>query len=216
MEEWEIPFSRLESIDSSYKKNLNRLKIVLFFSNIKKNYLVLDLFSGRCDTSYGLNNRGYRTISGDISIKLLKMNNDVKDKIQLNALQLPFHNNQFRGIIIQGGLHHLENFEQIVGCLHEVKRVLQPHGYLFISEPANTLLLKIWLFLMKNTRLWKLSSYTKHWHDLYIVEEKTHSLYLKNISKLVKYIKSNWIIEFHRIGVVTEFFTLKKEGIEVR
>ncbi len=211
MEEWEAQFSKLESIYSSYKKNIYRLRKVLFFCKINKNDLVLDLFSGRCDTSYGLKCRGYRIISGDISIKLLEMNNYVKDKIQLNSLQLPFHNNQFRGIIIQGGLHHLENFEHITRCLHEVKRVLQPNSYLFISEPANTLFLKIWLFLIRKTRLWKISSYSKNWHDIYIVEEKTHSLYLNNISKLVNYLKSNWTIEFHRVGLFTEFFALKKD-----
>jgi ubiquinone/menaquinone biosynthesis C-methylase UbiE len=210
MHDWDTPFSRLESIDFSFKKNTKRLEKVLFFCKISKNDLVLDIFSGRCDTSYGLKSRGYRIISGDISIKLLKMNNDVKDKIQLNTLQLPFHNNQFRGIIIQGGLHHLENFEQLVSCLHEVKRVLQSNGYLFISEPANTLPVKLWLLLIKKTRLWKLSSYSRNWHDLYMVEEKTHTRYLNNTGKLVNYLKTNWTIELHRVGCITEFFTLRK------
>ena len=50
---------------------------------------------------------------------------------------------QFKAIIIQGGLHHLENYNQIVICLQEIKRILEPNGYLFISEPGNTLCLKI-------------------------------------------------------------------------
>jgi ubiquinone/menaquinone biosynthesis C-methylase UbiE len=139
------------------------------------------------------------------------MNKDVKNKIQLNSLLLPFKNNQFKGIIIQGGLHHLDDFDQIVICLREAKRVLKSNGYLFISEPGNTLCLKIWLFLIKKTKLWKISSYSKNWHDLYKAEEKTHSLYLSNTSKLIHYLKNNWTIEFHKVGLVTEFFTLKKD-----
>lgn len=210
MEEWERRFTRLETIDLSFEKNENRLKKALFFSKIKKNDLVLDLFSGRCDTSYGLHSRGYRIVSGDISLKLLKMNHDVKDKMQLNALQLPFRPNQFRGVIIQGGLHHLGTFGQMVDCLNEVKRVLQPDGYLFISEPADTLLLALWLLLITRTGLWRLSSYARNWYELYRAEEKTHTGYLKNIGRLLDYFRSDWIIEHHRVGLVTEFFTLRK------
>ncbi|NOQ86180.1 MAG: methyltransferase domain-containing protein [Deltaproteobacteria bacterium] len=211
MKEWDVLFSNLDSIDFSYRKNLNRLKRGPLLSKTTKDDLILDLFCGRCDTSYGLRDYGYKIISGDISLKLLIMNKDVKNKIQLNSLLLPFKNNQFKGIIIQGGLHHLDDFDQIVICLREAKRVLKSNGYLFISEPGNTLCLKIWLFLIKKTKLWKISSYSKNWHDLYKAEEKTHSLYLSNTSKLIHYLKNNWTIEFHKVGLVTEFFTLKKD-----
>lgn len=210
MNKWERLFSNLESTDFSYRKNLKRLKKGLFFIKIKKNDLVLDLFCGRCDTGCGLKNHGYRITSGDISFKLLKINRDVKNKIQLNSLSLPFYNSQFKAIIIQGGLHHLENYDQIVICLQEIKRILEPNGYLFISEPGNTLCLKIWLFLITQTSLWKLSSYASNWHDLYRAEEKTHLRYLCNINKLTDYLKRNWIVEIHRVGIVTEFFTLRK------
>ena len=104
MNEWERLFSTLESTDLSYRKNLKRLKKGSFFHKIKKSDLILDLFCGRCDTGYGLKDYGYRIISGDISFKLLKINKEVKNKIQLNSLALPFCSNQFKGIIIQGGL----------------------------------------------------------------------------------------------------------------
>ena len=210
MKDWDRLFANLDSINFSHRKNLNRLKTGLFFNKMTTNDSILDLFSGRCDTSYGLKDYGCMIICGDISLKLLKINKDVKNKLQLNSLLLPFKHNQFNGIIIQGGLHHLDGFNQIVMCLEEVKRVLKSNGYLFISEPGNTLLLKIWLFLIKKTELWKMSSYSRKWHDLYKAEEKTHSLYLKNIGKLLDYLKNNWIIEFHRMGVITEFFTLRK------
>lgn len=211
MNEWERLFSTLESTDLTYRKNLKRLKKGSFFLKIKKTDLILDVFCGRCDTGYGLKNHGYRIISGDISFKLLKINREVKNKIQLNSLTLPFNTSQFKAIIIQGGLHHLETFDQTVHCLQEIKRILKPDGYLFISEPANTLCLKLWLFMITKTPLWKLSSYARNWHDLYRSEEKTHKQYLYNTNRLTDYLKSNWIIEAHRIGVVTEFFTLKKE-----
>ena len=210
MKKWDTTFPDLDSIDFSSKKNLRRLQGAQFFAKTNKDDLILDLFSGRCDTSFGLRNYGRRVISGDLSFNLLTINKGVKDKLQLNSLSLPFKDNQFNAVIIQGGLHHLESFDQIVMCCDEIKRIIKSSGYVFISEPANTLLLKVWLFFIKKTNLWKVSQYSRNWHCLYKEEERTHSLYLENIKNLIDYLNNNWVVEFHKVGLITEFFTFKK------
>jgi SAM-dependent methyltransferase len=206
---WERIFAHLDSVDFSSKKNLRRLREVNFFNLTDSNDLILDLFSGRCDTSYGLQWYRKRVISGDLSFDLLTINGRVKNKIQLNSLSLPFKDGQFNAVIIQGGLHHLESFDQIVMCCNEIKRILKAGGYIFISEPGDTVLLKIWLFLIKKTPLWKLTRYSRNWHFLYKEEEKTHSLYLTNINNFLDYLRKNWVVEIHKLGLVTEFFALK-------
>jgi ubiquinone/menaquinone biosynthesis C-methylase UbiE len=209
MKKWDSNFVNLDSIHFSSKKNLNRLQKLKFFDLTNQDDLILDLFCGRCDTSYGLTNYRLKVINGDLSFNLLKINKKAKNKIQLNALLLPFKNNQFNAVIIQGGLHHLESFEQLTICFSELKRILKSNGYVFISEPGNTLVLKLWLFLIKRTNVWKLSPYSRNWHSVYSEEERSHSVYLENVSKLIDYLKKNWVIEFHGVGLVTEFFTLK-------
>ena len=211
MKEWDKIFTNLETIDFSYGKNVKRLRTGSFFNTINKNDLILDVFSGRCDTSYGLKDLGYRIVSGDISLELLKINKGVNRKLQCSALVLPFRNDQFDAVIIQGGLHHLDSFDHIQVCLNEIKRIVKPTGSVFISEPGNTLAVKIWLFLIKKTTLWKVTSYSRNWHDLYKAEEKTHSLNMSNIKTLTSFLKHNWIIAVHKRGLVTEFITLKKE-----
>jgi ubiquinone/menaquinone biosynthesis C-methylase UbiE len=211
MKNWHTEFPDLDSIDFSSKKNLRRLQKAQFFTRTHKDDLILDLFSGRCDTSYGLKNSRTRIINGDVSFNLLKINDGVNNKIQMNALQLPFKDGQFDAAIIQGGLHHLESFDQATVCLSELKRIIKSNGYVFISEPGDTLLLKLWLFCIKRTNLWKLTPYSRRWHFLYCAEERTHSSYLANVKKLIDYLNNNWVIELHTVGLITEFFTLKKQ-----
>lgn len=213
MKNWDTEFPELDSIDFSSKKNLRRLLRAQFFTKTHKDDLILDLFSGRCDTSYGLKNSRPKIINGDFSFNLLNINKQVKNKTQLNALQLPFKDGQLSAVIIQGGLHHLESFDQVTICLNEVKRIVKPNGYVFISEPGNTILLKLWLFCIMGTNLWKLTPYSRKWHFLYRAEERTHSSYLANVKKLIDYLDNNWIIEMHKVGLVTEFFTLKKPDL---
>ena len=210
MDKWASTFVNLDSIDFSGKKNLRRLKKLHFFKLTHPDDLILDLFCGRCDTSYGLYECRPKIINGDLSFNLLKINKQVKNKIQLTSLQLPFKNDRFDAAIIQGGLHHLKTFNRVVECLNEVKRVLKSNGYVFISEPGNTMLLKVWVFLIKRTKLWTLTPYSRIWHSLYMQEEKTHSLYLHNNTKLFDYFKNNWEIKLHKAGLITEFFTLEK------
>lgn len=210
MNSWDIRYLSLDSIKFSTKKNLRRLKKTQFFILTEANDLILDLFSGRCDTSYGLQQSRPRVISGDLSFKLLTINAGVKNKVQLNTLHLPFKNSQFDAVTIQGGLHHLASFDQMVSCFNEIKRILKTNGYVFISEPANSITLTVWLYMIKNTRFWKLFKYSRHWHDLYEEEAQTHSYYLTTIKRLIDYFMQNWILLHHRVGLVTEFFTLKK------
>lgn len=210
MKQWDSIFIHLDSIGFSSKKNLGRLRKLQFLNLTKPDDLILDLFCGRCDTGYGLKDSRPKIINGDVSFNLLKINKGVKNKIQLDARQLPFKDGQFNAVIIQGGLHHLESFYQVAICLNELKRIVKSNGYVFISEPGNTLLLKLWLFCIKRTNLWKLTPYSRNWHSLYRAEERTHSIYLANVKKLIDYLNNNWVIEFHKVGLVTEFFTLKK------
>jgi ubiquinone/menaquinone biosynthesis C-methylase UbiE len=210
MNTWDTRYVTLDSIEFSVKKNLRRLEQAQFFTLTDSNDLILDLFSGRCDTSYGLKEKRQRIINGDLSFNLLTINTDVTNKIQLDALHLPFRDNQFDAVIIQGGLHHLAALDQIIVCLNEVKRILKYKGYVFISEPANTVLLTIWLFIIKKTSLWQLTSYSRNWHNLYKAEEHLHATYLSNVQQLTAYFQNSWVIHHHKKGLITEFFTLTK------
>jgi ubiquinone/menaquinone biosynthesis C-methylase UbiE len=210
---WEHSWSTLYSNKVAIKKNIYRLRVGKFFKLVPKKTLILDLFCGTLVTGTGLKSKGYeKLICSDISLNMLSKNKGKIIKSICNSMFLPYKNNAFDAVIIQGGLHHLKDLNERVICLNEIKRVLKSCGLVFITEPANTIFLNIWLFFINNTNLWRFFSYTKKWHDLYLEEKDTHADYLKNIPDLIYYIKNNWDFEFHRVGLVTEFFTLRKRS----
>jgi SAM-dependent methyltransferase len=211
MENWDDYYSNLESSNTSILKNVQRLKTLSFFKNSNSSALILDLFSGCCHTAQGLKKYDYnRVVNGDFSFDLLTKN-AVDRQVQLTAVQLPFKNSCFESIIVQGGLHHLESIEQIIQCMNDIKRVLKQGGRVFISEPGNTLALSTWLFFIRKTSLWKLTPYSRNWHDMYMAEEETHAHYLTITDSLLEYIKNNWLVEYHKKGLITEFFRIRKK-----
>lgn len=208
---WERNFFQLYNTSTAVKKNLSRLRTGFFLKDRSSETVILDLFCGKGETSIGLSNIGFkRIIRGDFSYYLLLQNSTNNERVCLNAAVLPFKDGSFDAIIIQGGLHHLKSIGEIIICLTEAKRILRSNGFVFISEPGNTLFLKTWLLLMNKTNLWKLFKYSRHWHDLYIEEIESHSQYLSAIPSIINYYMDHWNIDRHTVGLVTEFFTLRK------
>jgi ubiquinone/menaquinone biosynthesis C-methylase UbiE len=209
---WEKSWSTLYDRRVSLRKNINRLRVGKFFELVSKEAFVLELFCGMGETGAGLARSGYENlICSDISLNMLRENDGKINKSLCNAISLPFKDDIFDSVIIQGGLHHLRDLKERIVCLNEIKRVLKSSGLVFISEPANTVFVKVWLFFINHTSLWKLFAYSKKWHDLYMEEKNSHTDYLNRIPELVNHIKNNWEFKFHKIGLITEFFTLRKK-----
>jgi ubiquinone/menaquinone biosynthesis C-methylase UbiE len=196
---------------SAVSKNISRLRRGGLLKHLKKHDLVLDLFCGKCETGHGLKRMGYdRVICGDHSIRLLKTKRTgLVTRVCLDALNLPVKEQSVDVVIIQGGLHHLQSTQQILSCLNGLKKIVNPDGYVFLSEPGNTVLLGLWLLLMTKTPFWKLSKFSRNWHDLHSEEKATHEDYLTNLSKVHGYIKTDWKIVRYKKGLVTDFFLLK-------
>ena len=76
-------------------------------------------------------------VSSDIDKKNLGSKNLAKNKVLLDATNIPFKDNQFDQVIILDVLEHIKNHEK---TLNEIKRVLKKHGKLIISVPNDTLL----------------------------------------------------------------------------
>jgi SAM-dependent methyltransferase len=215
---WENSFVQLYGETSAVSKNISRLRRGGLLKHLRKHDLVLDLFCGKCETEHGLKRMGYdRVICGDYSVRLLKTSRTGPvPKVCLDALNLPIKERSIDIVIIQGGLHHLQNTQKILRCLQGLKKIVAPDGYVFISEPGNTVLLGLWLLLITKTPFWKLSKFSRNWHDLHIEEKTTHENYLKNLSKIHAYIKTDWTIVHYKSGLVTEFFLLKKQNDAIK
>ena len=210
---WEKAFVRLYGVHGAISKNISRLKRGGFFKHAAKTGPVLDLFCGKCETGLGLKRLGFhRIVCVDYSAALLKAAGDVPvGKVCSDAKCLPLKTQSFSSVVIQGGLHHLQNLDEIAACLGAVKCAIRPGGLVFISEPSDTLLLRIWLFFITKTFLWKAIAYSRNWHALHIEEKTTHEQYLKNIAEVRCYIRENWTVLRYTKGLVTDLFLLRPQ-----
>ena len=101
-----------------------------FINKLEYNSNILDIGSG--------NGRNLKydnvNITGlDISLEQLKMNNNINENIQANMINLPFKNNIFDCIISIASFHHLNNINDRIKALEEMKRILIPNGRILLS-----------------------------------------------------------------------------------
>ncbi|MBI5394694.1 MAG: class I SAM-dependent methyltransferase [Verrucomicrobia bacterium] len=103
---------------------------------LKPGARVLDLMSGHGDLAEEMAAwQGCDVVAVDISEAILKEN-----RCRLlacgDALQLPFPDRSFDGVIVCGGFHHLR-IETLGACLAEILRVLKGNGALSFFEPCD-------------------------------------------------------------------------------
>jgi len=101
-----------------------------FINKMENNSNILDIGSG--------NGRNLKydnvNITGlDISLEQLKMNNNVNENIQANMINLHFKKNMFDCIISIASFHHLNNTNDRIKALEEMKRILIPNGKILLS-----------------------------------------------------------------------------------
>ncbi len=106
-----------------------------------KDLFILDLGSGEGGTSLVLSNEN-NVISFDIKLNRLKKQQQTSslNKINGNAVTLPFKNDLFDLIILQDVIEHVNEIEKL---LTEVLRVLKIGGYIYLSTPNRYSLINI-------------------------------------------------------------------------
>lgn len=104
-------------------KKLQRERLKGLSAHLKGD--VLDLGCGTKPYRGFLNCRRYIGIDGSIQ---------VKPDICSGSLNIPFKDNCFDAVICTELLEHLKEPGE---CLEEIKRVLQPQGYLYLSVPQS-------------------------------------------------------------------------------
>ncbi len=108
--------------------------------------LILDYAAGPCWVAELLNRFGIRTVSVDLSLEMLRRGRErLRQDRRLNrvvnaqfaagdALQLPFPDGTFDGVLCMNALHHMPNYLE---ALKEIHRVLKEGGRAAFSEPGS-------------------------------------------------------------------------------
>ncbi len=95
--------------------------------------VVLDVAAGTGDLSRELARQGLRPIATDLSYNMLAHAHDVADRVQADALTLPFATASVDGATCG---YALRNFTDLAGTLAEIGRVVRPGGRISILEVA--------------------------------------------------------------------------------
>jgi SAM-dependent methyltransferase len=157
-ESWQAAYTRFETLQAEVRKFSRRLR-ALGAGAWPADAGILELFCGRGGSLIALERFGFTHAVGiDLSRELIAMYHGRVPCCVSDCRVLPVRSASRDVVIVQGGLHHLEqlpeDLERVVG---EVQRVLKPGGLFVVVEPWSTPFLDLVHRVARSTlmrRLW--------------------------------------------------------------
>ena len=137
--EWEAAYKRFETSEEEIAKFIARFK-KFGFESLPKDARINDIFCGRGNALVALQRMGFTNLEGtDLSETLLKEYTGNAQLHLADCLSMPFDDDSYDIVIVQGGLHHLPDLpKHLDQCLAEVSRILKPDGTFYVIEPWRT------------------------------------------------------------------------------
>jgi SAM-dependent methyltransferase len=142
---WDMHWDKFNP-DINYPEKNHVLDFVIRSTNkfLPKGSTILEGGCGMGQEVCKLQKAGFRTIGVDFAIKTVNLVNKIKPELDVrygDVCKLDFENNFFDGYWSFGVIEHFyDGFQPI---LLEMKRVIKPGGYLFITFPHISFLRKI-------------------------------------------------------------------------
>ena len=135
---WEEAYQRFETPEEERKKFVRRLRSI-GAGRWSRNAGILEICSGRGNGMVAWREMGFTNVFGvDLSQALIKVSALRRCCIVGDMCRLPVRTASRDVAIVQGGLHHLPEFDQVRAALAEMRRVLRPDGTVIIIEPCRT------------------------------------------------------------------------------
>lgn len=187
---WEELFLRFETVQQERRKFVGRLK-KLGVEKWDKELKVVELFCGRGSGLLAWESLGFNNIEGvDLSEKLVK-HYAGKAKCHIADVRcLPFADESFDVVCIQGGLHHLDlanDFDKVMG---EIYRILVVSGKLVLVEPWQSPYLRFVHFIMGISLVRKLFKRIETYAMLCALERETFEAWLSQPEMILQKLRS--------------------------
>lgn len=137
--EWEAAYQSFETAETEIGKFSARLKR-LGIGPGDGRLRVVELFAGKANGLEALARLGFtHSFAVDRSVGLLSSSPLRHRASTGDARELPLLSGSVDIVVVQGGLHHLDNLpDDLEKTLREIVRVLRPDGRVYIVEPALT------------------------------------------------------------------------------
>jgi SAM-dependent methyltransferase len=141
---WEEAYQKFETSCEEIEKFKNRLRKI-GATRWPRNAKIVELFCGRGNGLHALTQLGFKNLEAlDLSPKLLEKYSGQAKCHVCDCRKLPFADAAFDVVIVQGGLHHLQQLPvDLAACLDEIRRVLRPAGRFVMVEPWLTPFLRL-------------------------------------------------------------------------
>ena len=140
---WELAYQRFETPEQERRKFVRRLR-GLGVHQWNRETSVLEICSGRGNGLVAWRRLGFQRVHGvDLSPGLVEKSDLRRSCIVGDARRLPIRTASRDVAIVQGGLHHLLQFDDVREALAEMHRVLKPDGRVIIIEPWRTPFLRL-------------------------------------------------------------------------
>ena len=135
---WELAYQRFETPEQERRKFIRRLR-GLGVDRWNRTLSVVEICSGRGNGLAAWRQLGFHDVCGvDLSPALVETSVLRRSCAIGDARQLPLQTASRGVAVVQGGLHHLVQFEDVRAALAEMRRVLKPEGRAIIIEPWRT------------------------------------------------------------------------------
>jgi len=186
---WEELFVLFETPEEERRKFIRRLK-QLRVEKWNKELRIMELFCGRGSGLFAWESLGFKNVEGvDISAELV---NGYSGKAKCHvgdACSLPFADESYDIVCIQGGLHHLNLTEELDQALCEINRVLSSSGRLIVIEPWQTPFLWFVHFMMGIKLVRMLSKSVETYAKLCALERETLEAWLNHPKAILEKLK---------------------------
>ena len=211
LDSWEnahIDFSTSIMDVKKFRRRLKRMKVHRFVRG-----RVAELFCGRGNGLTALESFGYTDLYGlDLSYRLLSEYKGIAHTIQCDCSKIPHPDEVFDFIVVQGGLHHLENlFEDLPMVLEEIHRILKQGGRFIFIEPWLTPVLSFILtfsFIPFFRKSWsRIDAFAR----MVTFEKKTYQAWLENPDFILRETLKKFSPQHLKIGLgFINFIGIKK------
>lgn len=140
---WEEAYVRFATPQQEIRKFVRRLR-ALGAHQWDRGLRVAELFCGRGNGVEAWRQLGFERVEGlDLSAELVRQYRGSARIRVGDARELPFDDGSCDVVCVQGGLHHLNNMQDVRRVLKEIQRVLRPAGRLVVIEPWLTPFLRL-------------------------------------------------------------------------
>ncbi len=146
---WRESYTRVKKDLLSNNETTNRHRLeILGVTALPRDTRILDVGTGDGNLLRTLESQGFKQVWGlEYQRELIALHPFKNRVVAASATHLSFATACMSAVIAMDVLHHLSQF-QLVPCLAEIRRVLEPGGLFFVCEPASTFFRKVLTVLL--------------------------------------------------------------------